>query len=75
MFDLALERMGLTANQVASVGDRLDTDIAGGVRVGMRTILVLSGIAQREDLADSPVKPTWVFSGISELARVLDGKG
>jgi 4-nitrophenyl phosphatase len=75
MFDLALERMGLAVDQVASVGDRLDTDIAGGTRIGMKTILVLSGIAQREDLAESTVEPTWVFSGISELARVLDGKG
>jgi 4-nitrophenyl phosphatase len=74
MFDLALERMGLTVDRVASVGDRLDTDIAGGTRAGMKTILVLSGIAQQEDLASSTVLPTWVFSGIDELARVLDAR-
>jgi 4-nitrophenyl phosphatase len=74
MFDLALARMGLDASQVASVGDRLDTDIAGGQRAGMRTILLLSGIATPEDLAKSPIQPTWVFPGMAELARALDNQ-
>jgi 4-nitrophenyl phosphatase len=58
---------------VASVGDRLDTDIAGGQRVGLKTILLMSGIATPESLATSPIKPTWMFPGIAELARALEG--
>lgn len=71
IFDMALERMGLGASAVASVGDRLDTDIAGGQRAGLKTILVLSGIATAETLAANPTRPTWVFSGIDELASAL----
>jgi 4-nitrophenyl phosphatase len=75
LYDLAMQRMGLQAEQVASVGDRLDTDIAGGQRLGMRTILVLSGIVTREILAANPVRPTWVFPGIAELGRALEEAG
>jgi 4-nitrophenyl phosphatase len=72
LYDLALERMGLGPGEVASVGDRLDTDIEGGRRLGMKTILLLSGIATQDALAASPIRPTWVFSGIDDLARALD---
>lgn len=75
LYELAMQRMGLQAKQVASVGDRLDTDIAGGQRLGMRTILVLSGIVTREILATNPVRPTWVFPGIAELGRALEEAG
>jgi 4-nitrophenyl phosphatase len=71
MFQIGLERMGLDASQCASLGDRLDTDIAGGQRAGLRTILVLSGVTTREELADSPIQPDWVFPSIVELTDCL----
>ncbi len=71
IFQMALERMELEAREVASLGDRLDTDIAGGQSAGLQTILVLSGITTAEALAASLVRPTWVFSGIGELASAL----
>ena len=71
LFDLALERMQLPLERVASVGDRLDTDIAGGQQLGMQTILLLSGIASRDDLAGSPVHPDWVFENLAALGKAL----
>jgi 4-nitrophenyl phosphatase len=71
IFDLALERLGLPANQVASVGDRLDTDILGGQRAGLLTVLLLTGIASKEDLLASEIKPTWVFNDLHELTTAL----
>jgi 4-nitrophenyl phosphatase len=44
MFELALERMGTRPQETISVGDRLETDIAGGQNAGCRTALVLSGV-------------------------------
>ncbi|MDY7077199.1 MAG: HAD hydrolase-like protein [Chloroflexota bacterium] len=38
----------------------MDTDIAGGVRAGLTTVLVLSGIATEATLAGSSVKPDLV---------------
>ena len=44
MYLLALKRMGLQASEVMAVGDRLETDIAGGQRIGCKAGLVLSGV-------------------------------
>jgi len=71
MFQIAMERMQLGAEDTASLGDRLATDIAGGQRLGLKTILVLSGVTRAADLQSSSVQPIWVFSGIEELAKVL----
>lgn len=72
MFRICLERMQLGVEETASLGDRLETDIAGGQRIGMKTILVLSGVSTEADLhSTSTVKPTWVFSGIEELSCAL----
>lgn len=71
MFQIAMERMQLGAEDTASLGDRLATDIVGGQRLGLKTILVLSGVTRATELQSSSVQPTWVFSGIEELAEVL----
>jgi 4-nitrophenyl phosphatase len=71
IFELAMERMELPADQVASVGDRLDTDILGGQRAGLHTILLLTGIASKEDLATSKIVPTWSFKDLPELTDAI----
>ena len=76
MYEEAMRRMGARSETgpsketTAVVGDRLDTDIAGGVRAGLTTVLVLSGISTEADLAVSPVKPDLVCAGIEELTAV-----
>jgi 4-nitrophenyl phosphatase len=70
MYEAALRRMGARPGDTAVVGDRLDTDIAGGLRVGLTTVLVLSGIATEADLTTSPVKPDLVCADIGEFMQV-----
>ena len=67
----ALLRTGLRREEMAMVGDRLYTDVATGVRHGMKGILVLSGEATLEDLAASDVKPDLVFTRLSEMIQYL----
>lgn len=73
MFEEALRRLGSTPENTAMVGDRLNTDIAGAKAAGLHTILVLSGIATRESLAQTggDRQPDFVFADISELAGAL----
>lgn len=61
----ALERAGGKTPLV--VGDRLDTDIAGANALGWDCLLVLTGIASREDVAASSTKPTFVGQDLSAL--------
>lgn len=49
------------------IGDRLDTDIAGADALGWDSLLVLTGISRRADLAGSTVHPTYVAEDLRAL--------
>ena len=70
MYQEAMRRMGARPETTAALGDRLDTDVTGGVRAGLTTILVLSGISTEADLATSPVKPDLVCTDIGDMVRI-----
>jgi 4-nitrophenyl phosphatase len=67
---LAMEKMGVSREGTAIIGDRLETDILGGKNAGITTVLVLSGIATREELEDSSYLPDLVFDSIDQFYRV-----
>lgn len=72
MFQEALKRLGSTLGNTAMVGDRLSTDIAGGKAAGLHTILLLSGISTREELAQPHApQPDYVLTDIMELGERL----
>lgn len=70
LYQEALRRMDARAEATAVIGDRLDTDIAGAVRLGLRSILVLSGVTAAEELTRSAVRPDQVVADIGELAHL-----
>lgn len=69
MFDIALRQIGACPERTAIIGDRLDTDILGGHNAGLATILVLTGVARREEIEGAPVKPDWVFDNLEVLGQ------
>lgn len=69
LLQLAMKKMGVTQDGTAIIGDRLETDILGGKHAGITTVLVLSGIATREELEDSTYHPDLVFEGIDQFFR------
>ncbi len=69
LYQQALCQMGTAPDETLVIGDRLDTDILGGVRLGMPTALVLTGISRREELDQSPIRPTAVFDGLPALVH------
>ena len=71
LFEEAVRRLGGAKEKTAMVGDRLSTDIVGAHAAGLRTIMLLSGISTRADVAESAVKPDYIFADIDELAAVL----
>jgi len=69
LFDLARERLG-PARRVAMVGDRIASDIDGGRRAGLDTVLVLTGAGTREQAAAAERPPDHV---IEDLTGLLSG--
>ena len=49
------------------VGDRLDTDVEGGARLGWDTMLVLTGVSGREDVERTGIRPTVIVKDVSAL--------
>lgn len=67
MYRQATARLGGGAGNTAALGDRLETDILGAARAGIRSILVLSGVSTRDQLSGLDYQPDWVFDSIAEL--------
>jgi phosphoglycolate/pyridoxal phosphate phosphatase family enzyme len=68
LFEQALEAIGRPA-RVAMVGDRLDSDIAGGRGAGLATVLVLSGSASRAEAEAADPAPDHVLENLAGLLR------
>ncbi|MBI2158827.1 MAG: HAD hydrolase-like protein, partial [Candidatus Rokubacteria bacterium] len=69
MLEVALERLGVAAAECAIVGDRLETDIVMGKRMGLATVLVLTGITGPDDPRIAEVGPDLVLRSIGELRQ------
>lgn len=67
IFDYARERFN--AHDPLVLGDRLDTDILGANRAGMRSALVLTGIDQAKQViaADETMRPTYILDDLRQL--------
>jgi 4-nitrophenyl phosphatase len=72
LYQEAMRRLGAKLETTAVIGDRLDTDIAGGLRAGLFTILTLSGITTQADVDGSPVQPDLVCEDIGELMEIWE---
>jgi 4-nitrophenyl phosphatase len=72
LYETALKRMQAAPAQTLVLGDRLETDILGAVRLNLKSALVLSGVTTREQLAASEYQPDWVFDDITALKQQWD---
>lgn len=66
LFEMARERIA-AAERVAMVGDRVSSDIDGGRRAGLETILVLSGATSREGAGSATPVPDHVVADLAGL--------
>ena len=65
----AIKKIGCRLEDTLIVGDRMDTDIIAGIKSGIETALVLSGITRREDLAKYPYQPNYVLDKAADIMR------
>ena len=70
-FEELCRRLGVAPRRCVLVGDNLESDIAGAKGVGMKAVLVLTGVATEADVQRLPaeLRPDWVAPGLPELMR------
>jgi NagD protein len=67
MMRSARKALGLETAETTVIGDTMDTDIQGGVQMGYKTILVLSGITKKEELKNYAFRPDLVVESVKEI--------
>ena len=75
LLEAAVADMGIGRQTCVMVGDRLDTDIAAGHRSGMLTVMVLTGVSTRDEIASAPVKPDFVFTDLPAVLETILQEG
>jgi NagD protein len=72
MMRSALNRIDAHSETTVMVGDRMDTDVISGLEAGLRTVLVLTGSTQREQVETFPYRPTRIFDSIADVVPLVD---
>ena len=67
MMRTGLKLLGVHSEEAAMIGDRMDTDIVGGVESGLDPILVLSGVTSREEIDNFPYRPRLILNGVRDI--------
>lgn len=69
MMRMARKQLALETAQTVMIGDTMSTDIIGGLQMGYKTVLVLTGGTKQEDLENFAYSPSMV---IDSIAGILD---
>lgn len=67
MMRTALNLLGGHSGTTAMIGDRMDTDIVCGMEAGLYTVLVLTGVMQRDQIDRYPYRPSLVVESVADL--------
>lgn len=67
MMRAARKELDLQASETTMIGDTMETDILGGVQMGYRTVLVLTGGTRAEDVARFAYQPDIIVNSIADL--------
>ncbi len=64
-----LRKLGCHSDEIAFIGDRMDTDIIAGIESNIDTILVLSGVTSETDIDQFPYQPKFVLNGVGDIIK------
>jgi 4-nitrophenyl phosphatase len=62
----ALEVLGTSKDETLMIGDNYETDILAGIRAGIDSLLVHTGVTTKEQLKDVENQPTYSLSSLAE---------
>lgn len=71
-YDEAVKRLGVPAEEILHIGDRLDADIAGAHAVGMRAALFTAGNSRTYKAPGGAREPDFVFDDFAKLVAFVE---
>jgi HAD superfamily hydrolase (TIGR01458 family) len=73
-FNHGIKKLDLPAENVAIIGDDLESDIAGGEKAGMCTIAVRTGKFREDNLRRRKIHPDYILDSINSLPEWLESQ-
>ena len=67
-----LNKLNCHSQDIAFIGDRMDTDIIAGIESNIDTVLVLSGVTSLDDIDKFPYRPTYVLDGVGDIVKAQE---
>jgi len=71
MFKLAMKRAGASVNETVMIGDQIDTDVTGAKKLGIFSILPLTGVENLDTISRSEIKPDMVVKNVDDIVEML----
>lgn len=71
MYQQAIKLLAVEPQKTIAIGDRLNTDILGAINTGIQSIMVLTGISSKHDLAAIDYQPTWIMPDLLAVTEAL----
>ena len=72
MMRTGLSILGVHSEDAVMIGDRMDTDMIAGIETGLDTVLVLSGVTDKEEVKKYPYRPRIILNGVGEIPGKLN---
>ena len=77
IYRIALDKIGVKPHEAIMVGDQLYTDIIPAKKLGLTTVLVLTGLTKREDLdkldPETRKMIDYVFDSVHDVLKIVGG--
>lgn len=71
IMEQALEAIGLKKEDALMIGDNYHTDILAGIKSGMDTLLVFTGVSTKESIKTFQDQPTYMINSLEEWMEYL----
>ncbi len=76
IYNIALNKLGVSPSEAIMVGDQVYTDIIPAKKLGLTTVLVLTGLTKREDLErmseDERRMIDYIFESVRDLLKLIE---
>ena len=64
-----LKKIGCHSEEIAFIGDRMDTDIIAGIESNVDTVLVLTGVTAITDIDKFPYRPKYILDSVADIVK------